>query len=300
VPNYFATSAEHDRSSLGLVAPRHHDADYYTPGEMQDQTITPAAATLAADIIRCPIVDECLGPSGEGLPCHRVVSWQGGVPGGARYVPEPWSGHLERAPILFVSSNPGGDAEGTPTSDASFTSKWATEELVSCYDDAFEPWRRPGIADGVYLTDRNGTRAAKAIRYWVWARARAKELLRREPNPGIDYALTEVVHCGTRHEAGVAEAFPTCVDRYFARVLSASAAALVVCVGGWARAGFSRSFGIDIDAHLWGPGELAGRHRFVVSVPHPGAFGTPKALEPFVGTANLTRIRTELAEAGGV
>jgi hypothetical protein len=94
------------------------------------------AAELAAEIVRCPVVDQCLAPSGKGLPCHRVVSWQGQLAGDLRYVPEPWSGHLDRAPILFVSSNPGGDVEGAPISDASYTSAWETGEIVSCCDDA--------------------------------------------------------------------------------------------------------------------------------------------------------------------
>lgn len=251
-------------------------------------------AALAAEIIRCPIVDQCLAPGGTALPCHRIVSWQGKHPDGLRYVPEPWSGHVGRAPILFVSSNPGGDAEGAPISESSFTSGWDTDEIVSCYDDAFEAWRKPGIAEGIYLTDRLGNRNPKPIRYWLWARARAAELLERAPAPGVDYALTEVVHCGSQHEVGVTEAFGTCVDRYFHRVLKASAAVVVICVGSWATAAFNRTFGVDVSTHLYGPEQLAGRQRFVVSVPHPGRFGTRKSLEPYVGSDGLARLRSAI------
>ena len=208
-------------------------------------------------------------------------------------MPEPWSGHLDRAPILFVSSNPGADAEGALVSDASFTSAWSTEEIVSCYDDPFEPWRKPGIADGVYMTDRSGNPGAKAIRYWVWARARARELLERAPVPGVDYALTEVVHCGSQHEVGVAEAFSTCVDRYFERVLNTAAATVVICVGAWASEAFKRALGVNPDHHTE-PAEIAGRRRFIVSVPHPGRFGTPKSLEPYVGGDRLAQVREAL------
>jgi uracil-DNA glycosylase len=256
------------------------------------------SAALAADIIRCPIVDQCLGAGGESLPCHRVVSWQGKGPALARYVPEPWSGHLTRAPILFVSSNPGADAEGAPLSDASFTSTWSTDEIVSCYDDAFETWRKPGIAEGIYQVDRFGSRADRPVRYWIWVRARARELLQRSPAPGVDYALTEVVHCGTQHEVGVPQAFATCVDRYFERVLEASPAAVIVCVGDWAKEAFKRTLGVDLVDHLWGPAEVAGRRRFVVSVPHPGRFGKPKALEPYVGQERLDQLRVELSQHG--
>jgi uracil-DNA glycosylase len=251
-------------------------------------------AALAAEIVRCPVVDQCLAPGGEGSPCHRVVSWQGQTAGGLRYVPEPWSGHLDRASILFVGSNPGADVEGAPISDTSFTAAWETDEIVSCYDDAFEPWRKPGIVDGVYQSDKYGNRAAKPIRYWMWARARARELLQREPAPGVDYALTEVVHCGTQHEAGVDAAFGTCTDRYFERTLRASPAAVVVCVGSWAKAGFKRTFNIDVLDHFWGPAEVAGRRRFILAVPHPGAYGSPKRFEPYIGTDGLARTRALL------
>ncbi len=253
------------------------------------------SAALAAEIIRCPVVDQCLASNAEELPCHRVVSWQGQSPGGLRYVPEPWSGHLDRAPILFVSSNPGGDVEGAAISDASYTSTWKTDEIVSCCDDAFESWRKPGIIDGIYLSDKFGARGAKSIRYWLWARARARELLRgRQPVPGLDYAMTEVVHCGTQHEAGVADAFATCTDRYFERTLRAASAVVVVCVGTWAKAGFKRTLDIDLPEHIWGPGDVAGRQRMVLAVPHPGAWGTPKRFEPYVGANGLESLRAAL------
>lgn len=253
-------------------------------------------AALAAEIVRCPVVDDCLASGGEALPCHRVVAWQGQGPGGVRYVPEPWSGHLDRAPILFVSSNPGGDVEGAPISDASYNSAWETDEIVSCCDDAFEAWRKPGIVDGIYMSDKLGNRGAKPIRYWLWARARARELLQRQPLPGVDYAMTEVVHCGTQHEAGVSGAFETCTDRYFERTLGAATAVVVICVGAWAKAGFKRALNIDIPEHAWGPGAVAGRQRLIFAVPHPGRFGSPKALEPYIGVDGLNQARTALGQ----
>ena len=113
--------------------------------------------------------------------------------------------------------------------------------------------------------------------------------------PGVDYAMTEVVHCGTQHEAGVTDAFATCTDRYFERTLRATPAAVVVCVGGWAKAGFKRTFNIDIPEHIWGPGDVGGHVRLILAVPHPGAFGSPKSFEPYIGNDGLTRARAALA-----
>jgi hypothetical protein len=49
--------------------------------------------------------------------------------------------------------------------------------------------------------------------------------------PGQDYALTEVVHCGSGVERGVDEALETCSSRYLKRVISLSPAKLLVLVG---------------------------------------------------------------------
>ena len=62
------------------------------------------------------------------------------------------------------------------------------------------------------MSDKFGNRGAKPIRYWLWARARARELLLREALPGVDYAMTEVLDCGTQHEVGVTDALATCTD----------------------------------------------------------------------------------------
>jgi hypothetical protein len=59
----------------------------------------------------------------------------------------------------------------------------------------------------------------------------ATDLLGRAPVPGQDYALTEVVHCGSGVERGVDEALETCSSRYLKRVISLSPAKLLVLVG---------------------------------------------------------------------
>ena len=54
---------------------------------------------------------------------------------------------------------------------------------------------------------------------------------------------------------------------------------------------------IDMTEHrLWGPAELLGRVRYVVSAPHPGAFGRPKSFEPYVGADGLSQLRAVLAD----
>ena len=76
--------------------------------------------------------------------------------------------------------------------------------------------------------------------------------------------------------------------------MRAAPAVVVICVGDKAKAGFKRTFNTDIPKHIWGPGDVAGRQRLILAVPHPGAFGTPKSFEPYVGTDGLKLLRAAL------
>lgn len=185
----------------------------------------------------------------------------------------------------------------TPTDDEWTNSSWTDDELVRCFDDAFEPWQKPGIQDGTRIIGAHGQPLTGWIPYWGWANGRTAELLGRDPIARQDYALTEVVHCGTRHEIGTGEAVGTCSSRYLNRKRQASRSRVVICVGSHAKEAFRVCLGIDLaelerrEVHLWGPGELRGSDRYVVSVPHPGAFGHPKALEPSIGLKVLAQLR---------
>ena len=109
------------------------------------------------------------------------------------------------------------------------------EDLFAAADGAFDDPRFPGIANGIYSRDRDGNQAARAVAFWRWTAATARELLGREPEPGADYALTEVVHCGSGGEAGVPAALQMCTSRYLARIVAASPAAVIVVVRATAR-----------------------------------------------------------------
>ena len=117
----------------------------------------------------------------------------------------PRVGQLDSARILFVSSNPSiGDdnhAVGASPDDA----LWDSHHL------AFGGGTRSFILDGIYTTAPTGEKLKK-VAYWVAVRARARELIRNAV-PGRDYALTEVVHCKSKDEVGVASASEECSGR---------------------------------------------------------------------------------------
>ena len=143
---------------------------------------------LLLALTRCSDLDE--GRSDRSHPCAAVVNVQDT---GDRKVPEPWSGHIETAPLLFIGSNPSiGAGDGDPTPS------WTEADTVSYFQRRFDRdagWVLPGEFN--------------KVRFWCSVRARAKELLGREAVPGEDFTLTEVVHCKSRVSMASRTRFPT-------------------------------------------------------------------------------------------
>ncbi len=106
------------------------------------------------------------------------------------HVPEPWSGHIQNAAVLFVSSNPPIDpAEAYPVGD------WEDHSRVDFSADRFDRRAVPWVNRRLRPLSATASPAHrdKGTRFWFAARARASELLERPAEPGAAFALTEVV-----------------------------------------------------------------------------------------------------------
>jgi hypothetical protein len=253
-----------------------------------------ASRELAVEIMRCPILAACLEEGGYQLACYDVAVGPGG-PHQGHWVPDSWVGHLTEAPLLFVSSSTAGgwDATGDP-SGPSVDSE--DEALLDWEDGGFDEGQWPGIAKGVYPVDSQG-KLGKPVRYWEWARARAEEVLPCKAEPGLGYALTEVVHCNSTGEPQVWSALRTCATLYLERVLAASPARVVVLVGSVAKWAFQEHMGLEVLEHLRGPVEVAGRERLVVAVRHPNSRGGVKSFRGQLSDAQLEQVKGALAAA---
>ena len=233
---------------------------------------------LLLAIVNCPEIDQARADAGH--PCAGIVGLQCA---GAWQAPEPWRGHIDTAPILFVSSNPSirGDAPFPPNG-------WKEQHIINHYQRCFDD-------DGASIPGHIDKATYNSVRYWTGARARAKEILGRPAKQGTDFALTELVHCKSEKEKGVAKAHLTCAEHWLDRVIQVSAAAIIVLMGWQARDHCAARWGLDKAQKVHFDVATPGRERAVVILPHPNARGKRKVAD-FVTPEELARLRALLPE----
>lgn len=204
-------------------------------------------------------------------------------------LPEPWVGRLERARILFVSSNPsiGGsvpeDPEAAPDRPHLVTRLRPDEAIVERQSNAFSH----------YMEDGTREIGAGVTHYWAAIKQRALELL-PAVIPGDDYAITEVVRCKSKDEAGVPQARDFCSDLYLRRTLELSAARVIVGVGAQARRVLPRFVGVTETTGLQ-RGHVSGRDVAVVFLAHPAGFQGPKMFASALSAEELAELRALVA-----
>jgi hypothetical protein len=244
---------------------------------------------LLLQIARCPMVARCLNGDLD-HPCSRIVRSQG-VNLSEFQSPEPWSGHLSVAPILFLSSNP---SIGSASYDQYPRATWDDESISAYFEHRFGGHRLSSVDQGIYHISPGAARAARGIRYWIAVRARAAELLGRSPSQvvaGTDYALTEAVRCKSRSEFGVAEALATCVGEYLEPTLAASVAQVIVVLGRVAKRAVCGMYGLEPDKLVHGPILIGDRQRLVVFLPHPTGFARRKTFSGCLHPSELEQLR---------
>lgn len=258
---------------------------------------------LLVEIARCPLVESNICEDRQAHPCHGVVTYQWpNLDARQRcdrwkkehHVPEPWAGHIEEAPLLFLSSNPSVASLRPPIAPrpeefappierigdhhvaqhsafrhglASPKPIWTDAELVDRYSNAFDVW----MVNGTHgVADESGSRG-KRISYWADVRPIAEALFDRAVVPGHDYAITEVVHCKSKREVGAGSAVSVCAPLYLERVLALSPASLVVVFGSIARNAVRQVFAYPDPGRLSPELKIAGRKRRLVFLAHPNA-----------------------------
>lgn len=246
----------------------------------------PDSRQTLLNIVHCPNVSQCFRGGHADHPCATIIGSQPSANLTDYQVPEPWSGHIASAPILFLSSNPSiNRIEKYPTWN------WADTRVVDFFERRFGDGKEAWVVDGNRALQVDGT-YARPTRFWGAVRGRASEVLARQAVPGVDYALTEVVHCKSREEKGVREAWQECIDCHLIPVLSISAARVLIVIGKFAHEALQHKFALVDKSELHGPVDIAGRGRMIVFLPHPASFSKSKTLAKCLSSAELAKLRT--------
>ncbi len=217
-------------------------------------------------------------------PCAKIVDSQH-VPDEDFQLPEPWRGQIDKARVLFLGSNPsiGDDRHALHSSPQAQV--WESQHL------AFGGGSRAYIVDGIRAVKPDGS-SDRVVRYWSSIRARARELIPAAV-PGEDYAISEIVHCKSKSEEGVAEAAQTCYATHMSAVFSVAAAKVVIVLGKFAK---ERLLGAVAPPLVPSQLKLGGRIRTLLFLPHPNARGVKKALAAHYTYADLEAVRELIAE----
>jgi hypothetical protein len=242
---------------------------------------------LLLEIANCEIARHVLDTSDQHCACSKIVAAQGAPDWNGFQVPEPWSGHLGEAPILFFSSNPSiSTREAYPKGAGN-----PKVSLQNFFDSRFDGY---WIQHGKQALESDLKTYGPVVKYWSSIQNRAEELLGRKARPGIDYALSEIVHCKSEREEGVKEALITCANRYMMKLLSCSGAVVLVLVGDKVLNHWNslRMEGLPQVPQVGGSGlqEIAGRKRVVVYLAAP-AGPKPKLFSHWLTQARILEIR---------
>jgi uracil-DNA glycosylase len=217
---------------------------------------------LLIEIARCPLANP-----DTNHPCAEIVSSQRKAKD--FQLAEPWSGGLRSAPILFLSSNPAiSEKEKYPTW------AWADERIADFFEHRFGGGHEQWTEGGLYYLHPDGTRSKNWVRFWAAVRQRAAELLQRDKDqvrPGIDYALSEIVHCKSKQEQGVEKARDKCANRYLRRIVAESGAKIIVCLGKSADRTVRQLFDVPEEHAKVHQVKDSQRVRYFAFLPHPNA-----------------------------
>jgi len=233
---------------------------------------------LLFDIAKCNNFCTLIATKNASNPCNDIIDFQrteGVVKSNDFQIPEPWSGDIINAPILIISSNPAySKVELYPTLS------WPDSMIADFFINRFKD---RGIKySWVYnnkVLNIDGTRG-RSVRYWSSIKKRVEELLLRDAKPGIDFCITELVHCKSSHQIGVANALPECVKRFLNGKTGISGAKIILGIGSFVRDYFK------------GKSSVSGIP--IIYLPHPNAF-EPKTIEKTHTEEEIRKIREILS-----
>ncbi|MHB1286751.1 MAG: uracil-DNA glycosylase family protein [Leptospirales bacterium] len=225
-------------------------------------------------------------------PCKKIIGVQDNQE--EFQIPEPWNGHIDKAPLLFIGPNPSIDEkEQYPNKD------WDMNAVRDYFENRFEgKWTRD-----LKILLRSGAYSNRPVRFWTSIRARTAELLGKSKDqviPGTDFSVTEVVHCKSRESEGVKESLEYCSSKFLRKTIEQSAALVIFLLGDEPAKGFCRIYRekmpLNEMKNVIGPIEISGKKRYLVFLPHPNQIGKTKTLEGNLSQESFNELRKWVLE----
>jgi hypothetical protein len=235
---------------------------------------------LLYDIAKCDNFCSLITHANISKPCNDIINFQktqGAMKNNDFQIPEPWSGDIINAPILIISSNPAYSKD-----ELYPTLCWPDPIIADFFINRFKD--RGVKYSWVYnnkVLNIDGTRG-KTVRYWASIKKRVEELLLKSVKPGIDYCITELVHCKSSQQIGVGKALPECTKRFLIGHREVSAAKIII------------GFGSFVRDYFKGKSSVNGIP--IIYLPHPNAF-VPKTIAKTLTNQEIKRIRKIISNA---
>jgi uracil-DNA glycosylase len=223
--------------------------------------------------------------------CYEIINFQKENKIKFFQIPEPFSGEIDKAKILVISSNPSID---TSENEEYPTYEQSENEIIDFFYNRF----KKNVSDGIKWLGRDGYYHPKSgVGFWKGIKGRVKEIyeiLNKVPVPGVDYCLTEIVHCKSFDEIGVANALKSC-SSYFNKILELSPAPLLLIVGKHAENIFLNQYDLNNiyqkiygpELKVSGPVMIGSMERLLYIIPHPASFG-PKKISQHLKSPELS------------
>tara|TARA_B100000315_G_scaffold253838_1_gene293554 strand:+ start:405 stop:1163 length:759 start_codon:yes stop_codon:yes gene_type:complete len=242
---------------------------------------------LLVDICRCPNIKDVLINNKENNPCFQTIKSQNKDYDNFQ-VPEPWSGDITRAKIVFLLCNPSiSENENFPTH------KNKNEELEDFFINRHNGDRPGKYINGdvvIYSNDKT-----KRIPTQSEIKQVAQHIFGKSCIPGKDYAQLEITHCKTLNKNALSpSSINECVSRHFFRTIELIKAKLIVSCGVNSLEAMNTKFDLKAKMHdLIGPVNFEKNNinsKYIAFIGQPGSSYKRTGSEAINGE-NLSKIR---------
>lgn len=236
------------------------------------------AKNIAWEIINCGL-QNAPNPNSD---CNALYKSQQCTSIADFQIPEPWNGDIENAPILFVGLNPGFlDVELYPKLGNQYwtlaNGKFDTVKVEDFFEHRFNSSyqyvkypNRTKIVPAGYKLLRGRT-------FWAYVKSIADKILNTSnSNPGVDFAITEIVHCKSQNISCIhSTCYDICFNKHFGNILSiAQNLQYIVVLGRPTRDRISKYFGISsASKNQWYNVNLNNKTIKIIFVDHNAARG---------------------------